>query len=181
MLLRLYPPAFRERFGEAMQQTCNDLCSEREHQTGRIPAAFLLWLFVETAAAIIKEHASLCRPGDAMKNFFAKLRPAAIVSFLLVLPFMILEFAFNLSSKLPSPGFKYAIDSAVLFGLLWLLPTAGLAMLMPLVRNLARGDGVAGNPVRLAARVVFSAVLVVMWGGIVLDQFPCFFGLPNCD
>ncbi len=34
----------------------------------RLPAGCLLWLFVETAAAIINEHASLCRPGDAMRK-----------------------------------------------------------------------------------------------------------------
>ena len=48
----------RERFGEAMEQTLNDLCRER------VPAErglfnFALWTFFETSAAIIRENAAM--------------------------------------------------------------------------------------------------------------------------
>ena len=57
-LLRLYPKAHRERFGEGMEQTFNDLCRERvKAEKGLF--SFALWTFFETAAAIIRENASM--------------------------------------------------------------------------------------------------------------------------
>ena len=55
MLLRLYPQAFRERFGEGMAQTFHDLC--REHRdAGRGLFRLALWIFFETSAGIIREN-----------------------------------------------------------------------------------------------------------------------------
>lgn len=55
MLLRLYPRAFRERFGEGMAQTFRDLC--REHgDTRRGLLAVALWIFSETLAGIVREN-----------------------------------------------------------------------------------------------------------------------------
>jgi hypothetical protein len=56
-LLRLYPKPYRERFGEAMEQTFNDLCRERATAEGGL-FRFALWTFFETSAAIIREHAT---------------------------------------------------------------------------------------------------------------------------
>lgn len=56
-LLRLYPKAHRERFGEGMAQTFNDLCRERVRE-GRGLFSLSLWMFVETLAAIIRENAT---------------------------------------------------------------------------------------------------------------------------
>jgi hypothetical protein len=54
-LLRLYPKAHRERFGEGMKQTFNDLCRERV-KAERGLFAFALWTFTETMAEIIREN-----------------------------------------------------------------------------------------------------------------------------
>jgi hypothetical protein len=54
-LLRLYPKTYRERFGEGMEQTFNDLCRERV-QSGRGLFSLALWMFVETLAAIVREN-----------------------------------------------------------------------------------------------------------------------------
>lgn len=56
-LLRLYPKPFRERFGEGMEQTFNDLCRERL-KAGRPLFSFALWIFFETSAGIIRENAT---------------------------------------------------------------------------------------------------------------------------
>ena len=53
-LLRLYPKAYRERFGEAMEQTFNDLCRERV-KAGKGLFGFALWTFFETSAGIFRE------------------------------------------------------------------------------------------------------------------------------
>lgn len=57
-LLRLYPKPYRERFGEGMEQTFNDLCHERA-QEGKGLFRLALWVFVETSAAIIRENATI--------------------------------------------------------------------------------------------------------------------------
>ncbi len=54
-LLRLYPRAFRERFGEGMTQTFHDLC--REHRdAGRGLFGFALGIFCETLGGIVMEN-----------------------------------------------------------------------------------------------------------------------------
>jgi hypothetical protein len=60
-LLRLYPTPYRARFGESMAQTFHDLCRERL-DTRRPLLAYVLWLFAETSAGIIKEHVVTDRP-----------------------------------------------------------------------------------------------------------------------
>jgi hypothetical protein len=90
-LLALYSRVFREQLGESMEQTFNDLCHERKRQTERGLFGFVLWLFVETAMEIIKEHVLLIKQGDTMKSITTNLRSAAIISFILVPPFMMLE------------------------------------------------------------------------------------------
>jgi hypothetical protein len=54
-LLRLYPKAHRERFGEGMEQTFNDLCRERV-KAERGLFSFALWMFFETSAGIMSAN-----------------------------------------------------------------------------------------------------------------------------
>jgi hypothetical protein len=57
-LLRLYPKAYRERFGEGMEQTFNDLCRERANAERGL-FRFVLWTFLETSVAILRENAKM--------------------------------------------------------------------------------------------------------------------------
>ncbi|HVY69727.1 MAG TPA: hypothetical protein VHH73_07335 [Verrucomicrobiae bacterium] len=54
-LVRLYPKAFRERFGEEMELAFHDLCRERVKVKKGL-ACFALFIFAETLTAIIKEN-----------------------------------------------------------------------------------------------------------------------------
>jgi len=54
-LLRLYPKPYRERFGEGMEQTFNDLCRERVNAERGL-FSFALWMFFETSAGIMREN-----------------------------------------------------------------------------------------------------------------------------
>ena len=54
-LLQLYPRPFRERFGEGMAQTFQDLC--REHRDARRGlCGLVLWIFFETSLGIVREN-----------------------------------------------------------------------------------------------------------------------------
>ena len=79
-LLRLYPRAFRDRFGEGMAQTFHDLC--REHgDAGRGLFGFALWTFCETLVGIVREN--LMRMNELGKTM---LRVALVSLGLLMVP-----------------------------------------------------------------------------------------------
>jgi len=85
-LLALYPRVFRERLGESMEQTFNDLYNNRKWETERGWFGFMLWIFIETIIGMIREHLILLTEGNAMKNLFTNPRAAAITSCILCLP-----------------------------------------------------------------------------------------------
>lgn len=108
-------------------------------------------------------------------SIVTNLGAAALVGLILVLPFVILEALNNTITRQNAPGL------AVLFGLLWVLPTAFIVILMPIVRTARAGTSILANPLSLLFRVAFLSLIVMMWTGIVNDQLPCFLGVPNCD
>jgi hypothetical protein len=55
VLLRLYPRAYRKRFGDGMAQTFDDLCREYR-DAGRGLFGLVLWVFCETLVEIVKEN-----------------------------------------------------------------------------------------------------------------------------
>lgn len=81
-LLRLYPKAYRERFGEGMEQVFVDLSRERAQDGGSM-LAFLLWACADTCVGIVREHLS----SDSFL-FMTKtiLRPLLITLAVLVIP-----------------------------------------------------------------------------------------------
>ncbi len=100
---------------------------------------------------------------------------AALISFALVLPFAILEALNQSITRQSAPGL------IVLFGLLWLLPMVFLVILVPLVRSIRAGNSVIARPINLALRLASLAFITMIWTGMVMDQLPCFLGVPNCD
>jgi hypothetical protein len=113
--------------------------------------------------------------GATMKTFTANLRLAAIISFVLMLPFAILEAVNNTITRQNAPGI------ILLFGVLWLLPTAFILILLPLVRTGRTGNSILAHPVKLLFSVVSLVLIAAVWGWGFIDQLPCFLGVPNCD
>ncbi|RPI91645.1 MAG: hypothetical protein EHM40_15135 [Chloroflexi bacterium] len=143
-LLRLYPQTFREQLGESMQQTFDDLYNERQTKRGLF--GFVLWMFIETAIGIVQEHILSIKEMNPMNNMLTNLRSSAVVGFLIVLPFILLEFTFVILKRLTF-DLRDALDSVVIFGILWLGVAAILLILMPLVRSMQAGNNSAANPV----------------------------------
>ena len=108
-----------------------------------------------------------------MSARFENLKTPAIVSAVLVSPFMILEMVNrrNLNAGFPR----------VLFGLMWLLAMSFMIILMPLLRRLPGGSRNIPKPVSILPRVIPLILIAGMWLALVLDQMPCFLGVPNCD
>lgn len=85
-LLRLYPKPFRERFGEGMEQTFNDLCRERK-EYGKELFAVTLWAFIDTSAGIIRERTTMSMKKN--KRLIIILLAAA---FILLIPLVAMQF-----------------------------------------------------------------------------------------
>jgi hypothetical protein len=117
-LLALYPREFKERLGESMQQTFDDLCRERQSKGGWF--GFMLWTFIETAIGILREHVLLLAKGDSMKKTLAYPRSAALISaILLVVGFIVaplIYFTGNLRDTLGPLSYDVA---DFLYGPVW--------------------------------------------------------------
>ncbi|MEM6585120.1 MAG: hypothetical protein AAF692_05150 [Pseudomonadota bacterium] len=111
-LLRLYPRAFRERYGAQMAQTFADLDRERR-ETGRSSFLFLTGVFAETGASIVKENI------DMLSITARQLRLAAFASLALLAVPLILTLA-NPASRLRGGagggGFDWMPGSFVVMG-----------------------------------------------------------------
>lgn len=83
------------------------------------------------------------------------------------MPFLVLELV---NRREFGEGFPVA-----LFVLLWMLPAGFVGMTRSM---LSRGrSGAAG----MALRVSLVGLFAWLWVGLLIDQMPCFLGVPNCD
>lgn len=111
----------------------------------------------------------------------ASLKVPVLVSSLLVLPLMVLEVAFNQLPAWSTLSGKRVLDFVVLFSSLWFLPLSFTWLATSLVQDWRGGRPRGAPPLRLLITVVALGFIAVIWGAAVLDQFPCFIGIPNCD
>ena len=108
-----------------------------------------------------------------MSNVASNLKLSAVAGALLVVPFMILELVNTGSFPKNFP--------VVLFAFIWLLSFAFIFTLSPIVRRMWAGSGIMSNPVSLLLRAVLLVPIAWLWISVVIDQMPCFLGVPNCD
>jgi len=107
-----------------------------------------------------------------MNTIFANLKVSAFISLVIVSPFLILE----IINKQDLPGsFPYP-----LFGILWIVMLLFVFLIRPIVQSFQTGAPhlSIGN---LITRSVLLISLAYFWVRIVIDQMPCFLGIPNCD
>ena len=113
--------------------------------------------------------------GNKMKTITKDLGSAAIISFIIVLPLAILEALNNSVTRENASGL------VLLFGVLWLLPAAFIVIFIPMLRSVRAGDTLKAKPVILLLRVASLVLIATVWGWGLIDQLPCFIGVPNCD
>ncbi len=101
-----------------MEQTFNDLYKERPVTT-RWPG-FVLWIFIETALGIIREHVLLITQGAAMKNTLAIPRGTALISsFLLAVALIVAPLIYLTGNLQDAMGpLTYAVAD-FLYGPVW--------------------------------------------------------------
>jgi hypothetical protein len=192
-LLAFYPQAFREQFGESMRQTFNDLCNERKGEAKQISFGFLLWLFIETFAGIVKEHFFRIKRGATMENIISNSKSSAIIGFLLAVPLAIL-LLIEISGIEPLSGFFKTLTTEadghtlsasgkiIILSALLLLPLGFVVSLAPIVRNVRTSqNGLTATPFNLLIAVALFIFIATLVTGFIVDQYPCWIGVPNCD
>jgi hypothetical protein len=68
-----------------------------------------------------------------------------------------------------------------LFIIMWLLPVIFILIGMPIVRNVRAGNSLMASPITLLIRVILLVLIAWFWVSLLVDQWPCFLGVPNCD
>lgn len=114
---------------------------------------------------------------------------AAIIGFLLALPFATIlsllvlgrepPFAHLLNS--PDPDQPNVLGTLIVLGALVLAALAALIARASIIRTIQAGGSLFAHPVPLALAVVSLMLILAFVGGVVIDQFPCWIGIPNCD
>jgi hypothetical protein len=56
-----------------------------------------------------------------------------------------------------------------------------ILILRPVVRNVQSGNAFAARPFLLLLTLALLALIAWIWVGALIDQMPCFLGVPNCD
>ena len=108
------------------------------------------------------------RPSDTLES----LKTSAIAASVLVVPFIILE----LVNRDGSAGFPI-----VLFVVMWGLALAFISILMPILRSLQPGHPYVPNAIVVLPKILLLIGIAWFWITLVVDQMPCFLGVPNCD
>ena len=100
-------------------------------------------------------------------------RFSLIAGFLLVIPFMIMEW----STRSGEPGSDFNVGW---FVVMWLSAAVFLNVLLPILHGIRTGTFTVANPVLAVLKVALLAVIAWSWVGLVIDQMPCFLGATGC-
>lgn len=127
-----------------------------------------------------------------MKNIMTVPRFAAIISLILCLPFALLFSLLMLNIEpnfeplqpllnYPDPDQPDVLDSLIALGTVLLVLAAFMINLMPILRTMRAGGSLTAHPVNLVIAIATLAAFILVIGGIIVDQYPCWIGVPNCD
>jgi hypothetical protein len=97
---------------------------------------------------------------------------SAIIGLLFVMPLMIMEWV---NRREFAESYPFTI-----FIVLWLLSALFFLILMSIIKDIQSGEGFFRNPLVLI-KMILLILLAITWGWILLDQMPCFLGVPHCD
>lgn len=146
-LLRLYPKPYRQRFGEAMEQTFGDLLSERAGEERRL-FGFALWMFAETSGGIVRENMT-----SILRHSKNLIRIALGTALILLVPLLAMQFTDAVAWGLAD----FVVAGALLLG-------TGLTYEL-LARKVRSGKH------RVAIGVAILVALLLVWADLAVGVF----------
>lgn len=102
---------------------------------------------------------------------------AVIAGVLITFPFMVMELV-NRQSFREAGRESFALS---VFVLLWILTFLFTIILIPIARTVRAGNNLLSKPVIFLLQVVLLAGIAWNLVRLVMDQLPCFLGVPLCD
>jgi len=168
-LLRLYPKPYRERLGEAMEQTFHDLCRERV-KTKRRLFSFALWTFLETSAAIIRENATMIVRCSMNRGSTIFLR--VVISLIAIAAFAVCVFALPpmvVKEAAKTPKTAYIIYSFLVCAYILSIPFfVALYQAFRLLNYIDRNEAFSELSARALRLIKYCAttISILMVGGI---------------
>ena len=190
-LIALYPRAFREQLGESMAQTFNDVYQEQQSRSPREKFGLVLGMFFETFLGILEEYRFMLQKRSWMASILSNPKSSAILSLLLALPcavlFVMLAFHIEpnfgpLQPLLEDPNIDGPdAGSFIALGAFLLLIPAFFIARAPIAQALRSGGSWFTYPLNMVFAVAIFALFATIVGAIIVDQYPCWVGVPNCD
>lgn len=180
----LYPASFRERVGESMQQTLADSYS-------RLGPAGKLSIIGDLVFGAACENIVSIEEKVTSRAIVAPL-VAATTGMLLIVPGVTMFTLLLLGLEPPlgalgsflkaPPDVPNIAGSLVALTIIVFLPLAGLILNYAAMRRstLIEGSRFAYRTNLLVAALGLCLVLSFI-AGVVIDQYPCWMGVPNCD
>jgi len=158
---------------------------------------FILWLNLLAVSLVIlpivqgwrTANQDMAHPIPAQGNtFLTSPRSTAIISIALFLIPIVLFFLTSIGweplNRLlngPNPGQLYIPGQIIIISLISIPIAAGIIAGRPIINTLRAGGSLFAHPVHLIIVVVISFLFAAGVVGLIIDQWPCFIGIPVCD
>ena len=81
----------------------------------------------------------------------------------------------------PNPEVAYLPGMVLSLGFIVCPITAGIIAGGPIVNTLRAGGSLLAHPINLIVVVFISSTFAIGFASFIIDQWPCFIGIPNCD
>ncbi len=110
-----------------------------------------------------------------MQRLFKKhpIGTSASLGFITFSPFIILE---SVNRQKFQETFPFSL---FIFG--WALQSTFIFFVLQTIQMTRYDKSFKDNPMGLFLRVVGMGFILYIWGGWIIDQWPCLMGVPNCD
>jgi len=75
----------------------------------------------------------------------------------------------------------HAIGLALILASMLLVPIGAVVSMVPVIRSFRLGEGSRPHPLNLIFAMGLATITLWLFGSLVVDQVPCWMGVPNCD
>jgi hypothetical protein len=81
----------------------------------------------------------------------------------------------------PNPEVPYPPGQIIALGFFVIPVAAGIIAGLPIVHTLRAGGSLFAHPIHLIVVALILSTFVIGFASLLIDQWPCFIGVPNCD
>lgn len=158
---------------------------------------FILWLNLFAVNLILRPivqgwrtaNQDMAKPIPAQRNtLLTDPRSTLILSFILFLFPILLAWLTSMGweplNRLlngPNPGQVYIPGQIIVIALISIPIAAAIIAGRPIINTLRAGGSLFAHPLHLIIVVVILVLFSAGVLGLIVDQWPCFMGVPNCD